>query len=143
MRTKTAYNHLTRLKNRLESVYSAAMVYHPTHLQLIEQVQEVHKDPALAKCPSWVTQSLQNLDQFLFKNIQQNHVVWMFKVERGIMSYELLTDAERADVNKGLVKGEHYWIKNTTPMVGAVANPGNYKSGDTITKTFTVTDKPW
>jgi len=143
MTTKTAYNHLTRLKRKLRSAYSAAYFYMPTHKKLLEDTAPILNDPVLLKCPQWVRQSLCDLSGFLFDDIQRNRVYWAFETERGIMAYSLLSRDERDAINRQANPGAHYWIKEITPTVGTVANPGNHKAGETFARSFVVTTNKW
>jgi len=141
MKHSTAYNHLTRLKSKLESIHGTALIDMPTHYELLKRERVVVDDKALAKCPAWVRQSIgDSLFTFLAR-IQRERLVWLFSTSRGAMSYELLTDSERKQANSGDIKGRHYWLRNTTPSVGTIANPGHYRQGDTISRTYEVTDR--
>ncbi len=78
-----------------------------------------------------------------FDKIQRERVVWLFPVDGKSVSWDLLTDDQRKDYCKADVSGVHYWLRDTTPCVGTIANPGNYQTGETISRTFVITDKKW
>lgn len=139
MNHKTAYNHLTRLKSRMNSIYSGAEGYCSPHSSILEHLSKLYLDPAIAKCPAWVRQALGDYSGFRLERIQRDLVVWMFKTESGsIKSWDALTDAEKkfcSDNNTG----DHFWLKRDIQK----DNWGKFKgmAGDTITRDFKVTDK--
>lgn len=141
MKTSTAYNHYTRLKSRLESIYSGAECYHSTHEHILNEIDRlVWQDKSIKKCPGWVRQGLSDYSSFRLNQIHQNYLVWLHQKEDGtVCSWDLLSDSERQSYNSPDKKGAHYWLRKTTPCVGTIANPGNYKAGDVITRTFEVT----
>lgn len=146
MKTSTAYNHFTRLKSRMESVYSAAECYHPTHAHILERLTaEVFNDPALPKCPSWVRQGLTDYSSARLERIHRGLVVWLHKGADGrFKSYEALNDQERDAVNKDSDRklSAHVWLKETTGR-GTIADKNDYREGATITRSFEITGKPF
>ncbi len=141
MNTSTAYNHLTRLKSKLESLFSAAQCYMPTHDHLLGQVAEVWQDEALKKCPSWVIQALGDYAQSRWDRIQREYVFWLHPAEDGTFkSWDLLTDKEREEYIRLNKKGSFIWLKETTGR-GTIGDQNKYQQGATITRTFEITGK--
>ena len=84
MQTSTAYNHLTRLKSRMDSIYSACRSYRSTHSHLLERLKaEVWEDEALKKCPSWVRASLSNHSGSKLEEIHRHFTLWAFMCPDG------------------------------------------------------------
>jgi hypothetical protein len=140
MRYSTAYNHLKRLQARLDSIYSAALCYHPTHAELLVQIKnEIWGDKALPRCPGWVQQLLSERSGIHFNNIQRHWIVWLFETAPGqATSWDNLDEKTRADYCKLNGKtGYHFWLKEVHQ------NKLNCSTGDTITRQFVVTNKKW
>lgn len=139
MNSNTAYNHCERFKRIVNSVWSGALIFNQPHAEILAEIDsKVFKDSAWLKCPAWVRQTVGDLAGNWLHYVHLERVVWMFPLPDGRpVSWELLPD----ELKRSDIKGNHYWIKDRTPHVGTMANPGHYKVGDSIVRTFEVTDK--
>lgn len=143
MKHSTAYNHLKRFESIVNSIHSAALIYCPTHAEILDQVKtKVYSDPAWPKCPSWVKQSVSDLGLAWLERIHRERLVWLFELPDGsACSWDFLPESIRQEYCQPGKSGAHYWLRESTLSVGSIANPGNYKTGETISRTYTVTDK--
>lgn len=139
MRFSTAYNHMTRLKSRLESTFSAAECYKPTHDHLLDQVNEIYK-LVPPNCPGWVRQSLADYAESRWDRIQREFVIWLHPTVNGFKTWDLLTEAERAECAKPDYKGNFVWLNETTGR-GTIGDRNNYIQGAIIARTFEITGK--
>jgi len=84
MKTSTAYNHLKRLRSRMDSIYSAGNSYRASHEHILERLKaEVWQDAALGKCPSWVYASLSNHSGAKLDEIHRHFTIWAFMCPDG------------------------------------------------------------
>jgi len=114
MQTSTAYNHLTRLKSRIDSIYSAARSYRSPHSDILEKMKsEIWEDPALKKCPSWVRASLSNHSGAKLDEIHRHFVLWAFMCPDGKPRvWEQLDESTRQSYCSEKT-GNHYWLRLT------------------------------
>lgn len=112
MKTSTAHNHKRRLANRMASIYACAIYDRPRHKDLIARVvAEVWQDPALKRCPGWVSTALLEVRQHLADGIYA-HLMWGFVGSDGIVrDLNALSEADRNAVLAGDITGAHYWLK--------------------------------
>lgn len=118
MKTSTAYNHLTRLKSRIDSIYSAACSYRSPHSDILEKMkEEIWGDSALKKCPSWVRASLSNHSGAKLAEIQRHFVLWAFMCPDGKPRvWEQLDEPTRLSyctTGEDRKTGNHFWLKLT------------------------------
>lgn len=140
MKTSTAYNHLTRLKARMDSIHSAARHYRPKHTKMLEQMKaEIWEDKALAKCPSWVRASLSNHSIALLHEIQRHYVIWAFMCPDGKPRiWEQLDEDTRQAYCAPDKTGNHYWLKlvNSHSHFGVI-------NEQTFTQVWEITNNPF
>lgn len=113
MKLSTATNHKNRLANRMRSIYASAVYDRPSHRELIARVSEtVWADPALKRCPSWVSAALLEVRHTLAEQIYA-HLVWAFIGSDGVprQLYDL-PEPDRQAVFSGAIQGGHYWLKS-------------------------------
>lgn len=112
MKTSTAYNHKRRLANRMRSIYACAVYDRPSHRDLIARVSaEVWADPALKRCPRWVSTALLEVRESLAEEIYR-HLVWAFIGSDGVpRQLDALTETDRQAVFSDTLQGGHYWLK--------------------------------
>lgn len=115
MKHSTAYNHFTRLKSRIESIYSAARSYRSPHSAILEQMtKEVWSDPALAKAPAWVRASLSDYSTSKLHEIQRHFVLWAFMCPDGKPRvWGQLDEETRRSYCSADKTGSHFWLKLT------------------------------
>lgn len=115
MKHSTAYNHLTRLKSRIESIYSAARSYRSPHSVILEQMtKEVWEDPALTKAPAWVRASLSDYSMSKLHEIQRHFVLWAFMCPDGKPRvWDQLDEETRRSYCSADKTGSHFWLKLT------------------------------
>jgi hypothetical protein len=139
MNRTTAHNHKERLAAVLDSIYSAAKIYNPTHLELLAQKdQKIWSDPGLKRCPMWVWNVLSERDTVLFHDIQRNWTIWLFPCPDGIArSWEALDEATRASYCAPDRSGVIYWLR-------AVSGQGKWtgaQTGATVARQYIVTER--
>ena len=115
MKTSTAYNHLKRLKSRMDSIYSAARSCRSTHAHILERVKaEVWEDPDLKKCPSWVRASLGNHSGAKLDEIFQHFTLWAFMCPDGKPRvWGQLDEETRLSYCVPDKTGSRFWLKLT------------------------------
>lgn len=115
MKTDTAYNHLTRLKSRMDSIYSSGMSYRATHTHILELLKkQVWEDAALEKCPSWVRASLSNHSGAKLGEIHRHFTIWAFMCPDGKPRvWEQLDEATRHSYCQPDKTGNRFWLKLT------------------------------
>lgn len=114
MKTSTAYSHLTRLKARMDSIYSAACSYRSPHSDILERTKkEIWDDPALKKCPSWVRASLSNHSGAKLAEIHRHFVIWAFMCPDGKPRVWDQLDEETRQSYCSEKTGNHFWLKLT------------------------------
>lgn len=135
MNTSTAYNHQRRLAGRMANIYACAVYDRPTHRELVARVvAEVWDDPALKRCPRWVSTALLQTREHLAEAIYA-HLLWGFCGSDGVVrELDALSETDRAAVLAGDIAGAHYWLKTertrTTLADGRII--------ETLTKTPTL-----
>lgn len=140
MNSKTAFNHLQRLRGAINRIYEDAKCFHPTCDELLAKLKSgVWEDAALKRCPSWVVHCLQERDQIHFHDIQQNWVVWLFECPDGIARpWEALDEATRNSYCAPGRAGKHYWINRESS-----AGRDRAATGEKFVREYTVTHKPF
>lgn len=135
MKTSTAYNHKRRLANRMRSIYASAVYDRPSHRDLVARVSEgVWADPALKRCPGWVSVALLEVRDSLAEQVY-SHLVWAFIGSDGVpRQLDALTETDRQAVFSDTLQGGHYWLK--TDRKTETLPDGRIV--ETITKTPTV-----
>jgi len=118
MKTTTAYNHLTRLKSRMDSIYSACNTYRSSHDHILERLKsEIWEDKALAKCPSWVSASLSNHSLAKLDEIHRHFTIWAFMCPDGKPRvWEQLDEETRqsyCSTGEDRKTGNLFWLKLT------------------------------
>jgi hypothetical protein len=143
MTTQTAYNHLTRLKSRMDSIYSAARSYCSTHADILQRLKaEVWEDAALKKCPAWVRSSLSNHSGAKLEEIHRHFVLWAFMCPDGKPRvWEQLDDSTRLSYcqsGEDKKTGNHFWLRltNSHSQYGAV-------NEQTFTQVWEITSNPF
>lgn len=135
MKRSTASNHKRRLANRMRSIYACAVYDRPSHRDLVARVSEgVWADPALKRCPSWVSVALLEVRDSLAEQIY-SHLIWAFIGSDGVpRQLDDLTETDRQAVFADTLQGGHYWLK-TDRRTEALPDG---RVVETITKTPTV-----
>lgn len=140
MKTKTAYNHLVRLKNRMDSIHSSARSYCSPHADILARMTaEVWEDPALAKCPAWVRTVLGEHSSMLLHEIHRHYVLWAFMCPDGKPRvWEQLDEQTRASYCSADKSGAHYWLRSKV-------TGGRWfdVQEQTATAVYEITDKPF
>jgi len=144
MNFQTAYNHVTRLKNKVDSIYGSAMHYCPTHLELIATItKDVREDSAWKRLPGWAQQSVNDHDQAKFSDIQRNWTIWLFPQPEGpALSWDEMPEDVRKTYCSGDKKGETYWLRRVTPSQSYSHTYGK-REGRNLVRTFEITSKEW
>lgn len=135
MKLSTATNHKNRLANRMRSIYASAVYDRPSHRDLVARVSEtVWADPALKRCPSWVSTALMEVRQSLAEQIY-SHLLRAFIGSDGVprQLYDL-SEPDRQAVFAGTIQGGYYWLKSDRK----VETLPDGRIVETITKTPTV-----
>lgn len=134
MKSATVQNHLTRLSNKLTSIYLNATYSRPRHRAIADQVaQDVWQSPAFNRLPGWAKSVLYDRRRQLSEDIYR-HLVWAFLGSDGKpRQLDNLGEADRQKVFSGEITGRHYWVKTArnveTKQDGTIV--------ETITKTIT------
>lgn len=144
MKTSTAVNHVTRLKSRIDSIYSSAEFYCPTCKELIATVNaEIQKDPAWGKLPSWARQAVNAQDQARFDRIQRDFTIWLFPQPEGpALSWDEMPEEIRRTYCSAEKTGKTYWLRHVTPSQ-AYAHTRGKRSGNHLVRTLEITSKEW
>jgi hypothetical protein len=118
MNSKTAFNHLVRLKSRIDSIYSSGMSYRATHTHILDLLKkQVWEDEALKKCPSWVRASLSNHSGAKLEEIHRHFSIWAFMCHDGKPRvWEQLDEQTRLSyctTGEDRGTGNYFWLKLT------------------------------
>ena len=83
----------------------------------------------LNRCPNWVNQGLSSIANELFKNIQNNWVVWgIWEGEKFVASWADYSEKSKKKVmEKGNDLQNHYWLKQVDGYK-TLKMSGNYAS---------------
>ncbi len=118
MNNKTAHNHYTRLRDDIDSIWSAARSYCQPHSKILEEMKlRVWDDPALPKCPRWVRDKLSVRSEMRLEEAFQHYTLWLFRTPDGSRKvWEALTPEEQRFYASADQTGARYWLKlaNTT-----------------------------
>lgn len=144
MKFSTAYNHVTRLKSAVDSVYSSAMHYCPTHEELIATITEkVRKDPAWGKMPGWAQQTVSDYEGAKFATIQRGWTIWLFPQPTGpALAWDEMPEEVRKSYCSADKKGTTYWLRRKTSESYSHTF-GRKGEGRTLVRELEITDKIW
>lgn len=144
MKFKTAYNHMARLKSLVDSIYSSAEFYCPTHKELIADINtRVRGDSAWPKLPAWAKQSVNDHDHARFNRIQRDLTIWLFPQPDGpALSWDEMPDEVRQTYCCAEKTGKTYWLRHVSPSQ-AYSNCRGLKVGKNLVRTLEITSKEW
>jgi hypothetical protein len=119
MRLTTAENHISRIQNRLDSVYRSALFQRPDFINLNEQFGYVmFKDSAWDKLPEWVKERLTQHRWNLRNIIVREHTIQLYTLRDGRRvvsrhSWDAMDEESRQFIRDG---GElpikTYWLES-------------------------------
>jgi hypothetical protein len=144
MNSTTTYNHMQRLRNRIDALYSSAEHYCPTHKELIASVQTaIREDPAWTKLPTWARAVLNEHDRARFDRIQRDLTIWLFPQPEGpALSWGEMPEDVRKTYCSADKKGQTYWLRKVRP--GKIySHTYGEREGNTLIVKYEITNKIW